>query len=288
MVSTVSAAATGRVVVDGLVFGEGPRWHDGRLWLSDMHDGVVLAIEPDGTRSEVCRVEHKPSGLGWLPDGRLLVVSMIDRRILRLEADGSLVTHADLSTLVGFDCNDMVVDEAGRAYAGHFGFSFHDQSPPAPAHVVVVQPDGTASLAADEMLFPNGSVITPDGRTLIVAESMGRRLTAFDIGADGALSGRRVWADLGDGTPDGTALDAEGAVWYADPTHARCVRVAEGGEVLDVVETGQGCYACALGGPDRRTLFLVTATFESIEQVVRDRTGTVLAVDVAVPGAGRP
>jgi sugar lactone lactonase YvrE len=296
-----------RVVADGLVFGEGPRWHDGRLWFSDMHAGTVCVLrdgteEPSGTRPDsssgraggtseveaVCEVPGKPSGLGWLPDGRLLVVSMTDRRVLRREADGSLVTHADLSGLVGFDCNDMVVDQRGNAYVGHFGFSFHDGSPPAPADVVLVRPDGSAEVAATDLQFPNGSVVTPDGRTLIVAESLAGRLTAFTVGGDGSLTDRRVWADLRGGSPDGICLDADGAVWYADPQSARCVRVAEGGEVQASVDTGQACFACMLGGPDRRTLFLVVATFESLEQVARDRSGKILAVDVDVAGAGWP
>lgn len=278
---------TADVLVDGLVFGEGPRWHDDRLWLSDMHDGKVITIEANGTTSVVCEVPGKPSGLGWLPDGRLLVVSMTDRRILRREPDGTLVEHADLSALAAYDVNDMVVDGRGNAYAGHFGFSFHDGSAPGPAEVMLVRSDGSALAVAGDMLFPNGSVVTPDGSTLIVAESMGSRLTAFTIAADGTLSDRRVWAGL-DGTPDGICLDADGAVWYADPTNSRCVRVAEGGDVLATVRTGQPCYACMLGGVAGTTLFLVTATFESIEQVVRDRTGTVLTATVPVPGAGWP
>lgn len=275
------------VLVDGLVFGEGPRWHDGRLWLSDMHDGKVITVDADGTVRVVCEVPAKPSGLGWLPDGRLLVVSMTDRRILRREPDGALVEHADLSALAAYDVNDMVVDGRGNAYAGHFGFSFHDGMAPGPAEVMLIRPDGTATVQAGDMLFPNGSVVTPDGSTLIVAESMGSRLTAFRIAEDATLHDRRVWAAL-DGMPDGICLDAEGAVWYADPTNSRCVRVAEGGAVLAVVPTGQPCFACMLGGPAGTTLFLVTATFESIEQVVRDRTGTVLTATVSVPGAGWP
>ncbi len=275
------------LLIDGLVFGEGPRWHDGRLWLSDMHDGVVITVDGDGTRSTVCEVPAKPSGLGWLPDGTLLVVSMIDRRILRLGADGVLVEHADLSGLVAFDVNDMVVDGRGNAYAGHFGFSFHDAMAPGPAEVVLVRPDGTAEVAAKDMLFPNGSVVTPDGRTLIVAESMGSQLSAFTIAEDGTLHDRRVWAGL-DSMPDGICLDAEGAVWFADPSRSRCVRVAEGGEVLAAIDTPQPCFACMLGGDDGRRLHLVVATFESIEQVVRERNGKVYTAAVDVPAAGWP
>jgi sugar lactone lactonase YvrE len=277
-----------RVVARNLVFGEGPRWHGGRLWLSDMHAGTVLTVGDSGAVEPVCGVSGKPSGLGWLPDGRLLIVSMIDRRILRREPDGSLVVHADLSGLVAFDCNDMVVDGRGNAYVGHFGFSFHDQQPPAPADVVLARPDGHAEVVANDMQFPNGSVVTPDGNTLIVAESLASRLTAFTIRADGTLGERRVWADLDGASADGICLDAEGAVWYADPRAGRCVRVAEGGKVLDSIDAGESCFACMLGGPERRTLYLVVATFESIEQVRRERNGRVLAVDAAVPGAGYP
>ncbi|MGE0729314.1 MAG: SMP-30/gluconolactonase/LRE family protein [Acidimicrobiia bacterium] len=275
------------VLIDDLVFGEGPRWHDGRLWLSDMHDGKVLTVDADGSRQTVCEVAGKPSGLGWLPDGRLLVVSMTDRRIVVLDGDGTLGLHADLSALVPYDVNDMVVDGRGNAYAGHFGFSFHDGMAPGPAEVVLIRADGGAEVAATDLLFPNGSVVTPDGSTLIVAESLGSRLTAFTIRDDGTLADRRVWAAL-DSMPDGICLDAEGAVWYADPGRSRCVRVAEGGEVLATLETPQSCYACMLGGADGRTLFLVTATFESIEQVVRERNGRVLVAGVDTPGAGWP
>lgn len=218
------------VIVDGLVFGEGPRWHDGRLWLSDMHAGVVLTIDGNGTTDVVCEVPAKPSGLGWLPDGRLLVVSMIDRRILRREADGA--RHARRARRPGrLRLQRHVVDQRGNAYVGHFGFDFHDGSAPAPAEVVLVRPDGSAVVAATGLAFPNGSVVTPDGSTLIVAESMAGRLTAFGIAADGTLHDRRVWAELGGGAADGITLDAEGAVWYADPRRDCCVRVAEGGEV---------------------------------------------------------
>ncbi len=288
-----------REVLSGLAFGEGPRWHDGRLWLSDMHANQVLVLsegagdlanqtaESGGTAGTevVCEVPGKPSGLGWLPDGRLLVVSMTDRRILRLEADGTSSTHADLSELIAFDLNDMVVDAAGNAYVGHFGFDFHSGTGPAPADIVLVRADGSFEIVARDMQFPNGSVITDGGSTLVVAESMAGRLTAFDIAPDGTLSDRRTWADL-DGMPDGICLDAEGAIWYADPGGARCVRVRQGGDVLQRVQFDLACYACALGGPQGRTLFSLLARYESLEQVTSQRTGRVVVSDVRVPGAG--
>ncbi|MDH4143793.1 MAG: SMP-30/gluconolactonase/LRE family protein [Acidimicrobiia bacterium] len=277
-----------QIVVDGLAFGEGPRWHDGRLWLSDMHAHQVLAVEPGGAVEVVCEVPTWPSGLGWLPDGRLLVVSMTDRRLLRREADGTLVTHADLSGVATFHCNDMVVDAAGSAYVGNFGFDLHAHAEPRAAALALVRPDGRVSVAAEGLEFPNGSVITPDGSTLVVAESMGRRLRAFDIAADGSLSGARVWADLDGGVPDGICLDAEGAIWYADPRANRCVRVAQGGEVLARVDVDRGCFACMLGGADRSTLYVLAASTSDPAASVEQRSGQVLAVEVDVPGAGLP
>jgi sugar lactone lactonase YvrE len=277
-----------RVLYEGLAFGEGPRWHDGRLWLSDMHAHKVLAIDLDGNAEEICEVPNRPSGLGWLPDGRMLVVSMTDRRLLRMEPSGALTEHADLSSVATFDCNDMVVDGAGRAYVGNFGFDLHNQAAPTSAAMALVQPDGRVETAAEGLDFPNGTVITPDGATLIVGESFGRRLTAFSIGADGRLSDRRVFADLGSSIPDGICLDAEGAVWSADPRGNCCIRVADGGEVLDRVDVDRGCYACMLGGPDRRTLFMLTARTSSPAQAVAARDGRVEVVEVSVGGAGTP
>jgi sugar lactone lactonase YvrE len=277
-----------RTLIEGLAFGEGPRWRDGRLYYSDMHRHVVETVDLDGEREAVCVVEGRPSGLGWLPDGRMLVVSMTDRRILRLEPDGDLVEHADLSGLASNQCNDMVVGPDGTAYVGNFGFDLHAGDPFRPAELVSVAVDGTARVEDDTMEFPNGSVITPDGATLIVAQSHGRDLVAFDIGPDGRLGGRRTWADLDGGVPDGIALDAEGAVWYADPRHSRCVRVAEGGEVLETVEVDRGCYACALGGPERRHLFVLTAATSRPDEAAEQLSGRIEVVEVGTPGAGWP
>ncbi|MEN8159933.1 MAG: SMP-30/gluconolactonase/LRE family protein [Myxococcota bacterium] len=275
-------------LLDGLVFGEGPRWHEGRLWLSDMHAQTVLTVDLDGKREDVLRVEGKPSGLGWLPDGRLLVVSMTDRRLLRREPDGSLVTHADLTALTGGDCNDMVVDAAGRAYVGNFGFDFNQGEKPQTTCIVRVDPDGTAQVAATGLRFPNGSVVTPDGRTLVVGESFGSCLTAFTIGEDGSLSARREWAKLEGATPDGICLDAENAIWVASPMSNELLRVREGGAVTDRIPTGRQAIACMLGGPDRRTLFALTAETIRPEEALAARSARVEITRVEVPGAGHP
>lgn len=276
-----------RPLLEGLTFPEGPRWHDGRLWLSDFYSHEVVATDLEGKRETVARVPGQPSGLGWLPDGRLLVVSMLDQKLLRLDP-GGLVEVADLSAHATGLCNDMVVDDAGRAYVGNFGFDLHAGEEVREASLVRVDPDGTVAVADEGLLFPNGSVITPGGGTLIVAETFGRRLTAWDRAADGRLSRRRVFADLGDNVPDGICLDAEGAVWVADPRRAEVLRVHEGGEVTDRLATGgRGAYACMLGGPDRRTLFVCTNTTSGPEAAER-RAGRVEWTRVAVPGAGLP
>jgi len=231
------------ILLADLCFGEGPRWHEDRLWFSDMHDQRVVAVGLDGRAETVFRVPEDPSGLGWLPDGRLLVVSMRDRCVLRREADGSLVPHADLSGLASFHCNDMLVDSAGRAYVGSFGWDLHGGGTPAPADLVVVAPDGTPSVAAESLEFPNGMVLDDAGRTLVVAETMGRRLTAFDVDAAGGLSRRREWAAL-DVLPDGICLDAEGAIWVAAPLERAVLRVAEGGKLLERIPLETDSFAC--------------------------------------------
>lgn len=282
------------VALRDIYFGEGPRWHEGRLWFSDFYGHCVRALGPDGEAEVIIRIDGQPSGLGWLPDGRLLVVSMIDHLVLRQDADGALRVHADLSPISRYRSNDMLVDPQGGAYVGNFGFDNEAPSParraPLPTSLGRVEPSGTVTAAATDLLFPNGMVLTPDGRTLIVAETFGARLTAFDVAADGALSGRRVWADLkGTGVyPDGICLDADGRVWTAAAAQPRCVLVREGGKIVDEAVFSQNCYACALGGADRRTLYAVTAPTSAAAIAAAAPRGLIEKARVTVPGAGLP
>jgi sugar lactone lactonase YvrE len=275
------------VLVEGLRFPEGPRWHDGRLWCSDQHDRKVLAIGTDRSVETIVEVPECPSGLGWTPDGQLLIVSMHDRKLLRLDPDG-LSEVADLSGVATWHCNDMVVDSVGRAYIGNFGFDLDGGGTAVSAVVARVDPDGSVSVAADDIRFPNGTVITPDGATLVIGESYGGCLTAFDIASDGTLSNRRRWAKLEGAVPDGICLDAEGAIWSACPLTGRVLRVLEGGEVTDVVTvTRNGAYACMLGGADGRTLFICAAD-GSDPAVTGTMRGAIETVTVDVPHAGLP
>jgi sugar lactone lactonase YvrE len=281
------------VVREGLYYGECPRWHDGRLWYSDFFDHAVHALAPGGADERVAEVAAQPGGLGWMPDGSLLIVSMIDRRVLRLGADGSLGEHADLAQWAPLHCNDMVVDAVGRAYVGNFGFDIYallagQPVERRPTMLLRVDPDGQVSVAAEDLEFPNGTVITPDGGTLIVAESMGRRLTAFDVSADGGLSNRRVWADLRPHRigPDGICLDASGAVWVAGGPAA--IRVAEGGELLDSVTFSQTGIACMLGGPDGRELFAMTAPTVIPAEASASARARIESARVGVGHAGLP
>ena len=277
-----------KVLLDGLAFPEGPRWHDGRLWFSDMHAHEVVAMSPDGRRETMFSHSGPVSGLGWLPDDRLVVVSMEDRRLLRIEPDGRAVEHADLSAIATGNCNDMVVDAQGRAYVGNFGVGF-PTSRPQPTAMARVDPDGRASVAADELVFPNGTVITPDGKTLVVGESFAGRMTAFDIAADGGLSNRRLWAQLPErAVPDGCCLDSEGAIWVASPTTNDVIRLKEGGEVLDRIVADRGVYACMLGGADRLTLYVLTCSGSDPAATASERAGRIEAAKVEVPGAGLP
>jgi len=278
------------LVADGIVFGEGPRWHAGRLFFSDIKDHAVKAVGPGRKLETVVRLPGEPSGLGWLPDGRLLVVSMEDHRLLRLDA-GGLSEVADLSPHCGGRANDMVVDAHGRAYIGNIGFDLEAQPiAPRPTNLVRVDPDGAVHVAAREIWCPNGLAITADGSTLVAAESAAGRLTAFDVASDGALSRQRVFATLPQGAaPDGICVDAEDAVWVASPTTREFLRVRDGGELAERIPTGERiAIACALGGPGRRTLFLVTSQTMSLAEAVRSRGGRIEACEVAVPGAGWP
>jgi len=276
-----------QTLMTGIAFGESPRWRDHRLWFSDWVAQEIIAVDLDGTSEVMVRVPFPsiPMCIDFLPDGRLLVVSTHERLLLRREAGGSLVTQADLSGLSGLGFNEIVVDGRGNAYINGGGFNFMAGEKFAPGIVALVTPDGSARQVADGIAFPNGMVVTPDNSTLIVAESYGKRLTAFDIATDGSLSNRRVWADLAGGVPDGICLDAENAIWYGDVPNKRCVRVREGGEVLQTIELDRGCFACALGGADMRTLFMVATEWRGPEHMAEGpRTGRILTIEVTVPG----
>lgn len=272
------------ILLDGLRFPEGPRWHQSRLWFSDMHAGRVIALGMDGQSETIVEVDEQPSGLGWLPDGRLLVVSMRDRRLLRLDPEG-LTELADLSSLASFHCNDMLVDARGRAYVGNFGFDLHQREKPTGSNLILVHPDGRVEVAAKDLRFPNGMVLAQDGKTLIVAETFGACLTAFDVSEDGRLSNRRLWAKLEGDVPDGICLDEEGAIWVASPMGIGGVmRIREGGEITDRIAVEHDAFACMLGGPDRRTLFICTAA-DSDPAKTGDRRGRIETVSVEVAGA---
>ncbi|MCZ4618403.1 SMP-30/gluconolactonase/LRE family protein [Rhodococcus qingshengii] len=291
-------------IAAGFTYTEGPRWHEGRLWFVDFYTHSVNVVDADGSVERVCTVENQPSGLGWLPDGRMLVVSMKDRKVLRREPDGSLVEHADISEHCRGYANDMVVAANGQAYVGEFGFDLMGGADHENGVIVLVDTDGTSRVAADGLSFPNGMCISPDGKTLYVNELFGNRVTQFEIASDGTLGARKDFAsfgDLGDEpnvekrlaactiAPDGQALDAEGAVWIADCVNQRAVRLGEGGAVLDEVSTAPlGVFAVALGGDDGRTLFLsVAPDFDEAKRSAA-REAKVLSTTVDVPHAGRP
>jgi sugar lactone lactonase YvrE len=289
------------ILRDGLYFGEGPRWHEGRLWYSDFYDHAVHAIDLNGNDERIVEVESQPSGLGWLPNGDLLVTSMLDRKLMRWNGS-ELTTHADLGDQFTWHANDLLVDQQGRAYIGNFGFDYEvflDEQgieglfadPDSLTTVMCrVDPDGTINIASDGLIFPNGMVITPDGKTMIVAETLALRLTAFDIAPDGSLSNRRVWADLSVhmAAPDGICLDAEGAVWIANALAPRLMRIGEGGVVLDQVETTMNTYACMLGGPEGKHLFAMTAPTSDSRHAPLEPNGAIEVVQVVVPHAGQP
>jgi sugar lactone lactonase YvrE len=289
-----------RTLLDGFTFGEGPRWRDGALWFSDMHGHRVLRVTTDGAEASAVETvaqitDDDPSGLGWLPDGRLLVVAMESQQLRRVEADGSVVVHADLSSAARGDLNDMIVAADGTAYVGDMGARVQAGGERVPGQTFRVAPDGTWECAADDLSSPNGHVLTEDGATLIVAESAGSCLTAFDVSADGTLSGRRTFAALVPGKdgvpvapPDGICLDTEGAVWVADPIGRRVFRVREGGEVTDQIDFDDVPVACVLGGAGRRTLMMCVAADWKRDALAGRKTGRIVATDVTVPGAGRP
>ncbi len=276
-----------RILMTGIALGESPRWHDGRLWFSDWGAQEVIAVDSAGQSEVVARVPTFPFCIDFLPNGQMLVVSGREGLLLRRETDGSLVTHADLTSLAAPPWNDIVVDGRGNIFVNNLGFAFGTGAAFAPGTIVVVTPDGKARQVADGLAFPNGMAVTPDNTTLIVAESYSERLTAFDIAADGSLTNRRTWAETPGDHPDGICLDAEGAIWYGDVGSSLCVRVRQGGGVLQTVDLDRGCFACMLGGADRKTLYMVAAKWPDAMSG-GERTGQALALDVETPGAGWP
>jgi sugar lactone lactonase YvrE len=293
------------ILLEGGAFFESPRWRNGRWWLSDFYRHLVLSVSPSGDSREVLEVDGQPSGLGWMPDGSMLVVSMRDHRLLRWAAELGVSEHADVSAYCGGHLNDMVIDGHGRAYVGNFGFDLMGGADPAPANLIKVDPDGSASIAAENLLFPNGSVITPDGQTLIVGETAGARYTSFTIDDDGSLGDRRIWAQLAptpevttlaetlgklEVGPDGCGLDAENHIWCADEVNARCVRIAPGGKIVAEINAPDGLdfFACMLGGEDGRTLLICAAPDFAEHNRAAAREAVLLTSTVDVPHAGLP
>jgi sugar lactone lactonase YvrE len=269
-----------KVLLDGLKFPEGPRWKDGKLWFSDMEDHKILTVDMDGNVNIILERPNRVSGLGWTPEGNLLFVSMEDRKLLCLD-DNEIKVVADLSTHATFYLNDMVVDKQGRAYIGNFGFDFYNNAPFVPAELILIYPDGKYKIVAEDMAFPNGTVITPDDKTLITGETFAARLTSFDINADGTLKNRQVWANLRSIAPDGICLDAEGGIWVAAPGRHRVARVLEGGKITNKIKVETDAYACMLGGHEGTTLFITTAN------ETRDQ-GRIEYIEVEIPKAGLP
>lgn len=287
-----------KLLTDDIYFGEAPRWHRGRLWFSDFYAHAVKSVSPAGDLRTEFEIDDQPSGLGWMPDGSMLIVSMTKRQVLRRTSDGSMTVHADLNHIASFHCNDMVIDSQGRAFVGNFGFDLDAEvarrgidgviADHGTAAIARVDPDGRVSIAASGLHFPNGSVITADGKTLIVGETLSGELTAFDLGREGTLGNRRCWARTTPRAPDGICLDAEGAIWIANPFAPECVRIAPGGRVLEVIDTEFPCFACMLGGDEGTTLFMLTCTaFDSRDAAARP-TGRLVMTEVEVGHAGTP
>jgi sugar lactone lactonase YvrE len=277
------------ILLDGVAMGESPRWHDGRLWFADWAAHEIVAVDPAGRRETVATMPSLPFSIDWLPDGRLVVITGREGELLVHDANGSWRTLVDLSGLSTKPWNEIVIDGRGNTYLNDIGFDFPGGQF-APGFIALVTPDGVARTVAEGLAFPNGMAVSADNRTLIVGESYGNCLTAFNIGSDGSLSHRRVWAHVGDDHPDGICLDQEGAAWYADVGTSRCVRVREGGEQLAEVQLDRGCFACALGGRERRTLYMVAADYSDPRALMsgQTRTGRIYALDVSSPGAGWP
>jgi sugar lactone lactonase YvrE len=283
------SSSTGEMwtLLSGRAFVESPRWHEGRLWFCDWLTQEIISVDLRGKSEVMFRVESLPFSIDWLLDGRLVVTS--GTQVLLEQPDGSLATYADLSSLCKKGLNEIVVDGRGNVYVNDVGFDLMAGEKFAPGIIALLTPDGASRQAADGLAFPNGMAVTPDNSTLIVAESYGQKLTAFDIKPDGSLSKRRVWADLGKGVPDGICIDADKAVWYGDVPNKRCVRVREGGEVLQVINLDRGCFACILGGTDGKTLFMLAAEWHGVSNMSDGaRTGQVVTVGAPAPGAGWP
>ena len=283
-------------LMKGLTFGEGPRWHENKLYFSDFYSHKVYSLDLSGKHEVIVEIPNQPSGLGWTPDGTMLIVSMKDRKLMSFK-DGKLTERADLTELSGFHCNDMVVDIDGNAFIGNFGFNTYDGEEIKPTNLILVRPGEEPVLAADNLFFPNGTVITPDNKTLIVGETYAARLTAFDKSEDGSLSNRRIWADLKvnaeEGTvplPDGMCIDEEGAIWVASPSTAEVIRVHEGGMISERIPVQTNAFACMLGGEDRRTLFICTSNGSGVDPgaALREKSGKIEITRVDVPGCGKP
>ncbi len=278
---------TTQLLLDGLMFPEGPRWHQGYLWFTDQHAKLIKKVDLHGQSFVISELSDLPGGLGWLPDGRLLVVSMQHRQLLVLE-HGKLKLFADLSEFASFDCNDLVVDQLGRSYVGNFGYDLHAGEPVTTAEIILVLPDGTVKIVTKNVVFPNGMVITPDGKNLIVAETFASQLSIFEINNDGTFGEQKLWADLGEAFPDGICLDQENAVWVACPNTGDVIRVKQEGEIVDRVTPIGNAYACMLGGDERKTLFVLSSETDDPEQAKKMLSGRIEIVDVTVPGAGLP
>ena len=281
---------TWELVIDGIDFGEGPRWHDGKFWFSDFYQQTISTVGADGVREVEVEYDGRPSGLDWLPDGRLVFVSMYDRKLMCVEPDGSVVEYADLGGVANGHCNDIVMDAGGNAYVGNFGFDMEAGDEFAMASLALVRADGSIEIAATDLMFPNGSVIVDNGKTLIVGESFGGQYTAWDINADATLTNRRIWAKVEGTAPDGCTVDAEGGIWYSDALGKQVVRVLAGGAITHQLATDDNTYACMLGGDDGNQLFALTCEDSHPSKAAGTATGKlwVTTVDVARNATDRP
>ena len=302
-------------LIGGLYFGEGPRWHENKLWFSDFYSHKVMTLDENNSLETVCEVPNQPSGLGWLPNGDLLIVSMLDRKILRF-SEGSISVHADLSEYVAHKCNDMVVGRDGTAYVGNFGMGDAGESLNS-THLMIVKSDGTVLKGPDNLLFPNGTVITEDGKNLIIGETLGAKLTSFDIEDNGELTNRKLWArtsplfslliikflssmgfDLSKvdfskysknlHVPDGICLDEKNGIWIASPTTKAVVRIEKGGNITDTINTPKGAFACMLGGKERKTLYVIISNSSDPEEAQASPEGEIHSIEVEFPGVGKP